>query len=88
MVHVGFDARAMVLAGAVEALVLRTIKAEPLFLGALGSMIRTSPLWKERQAPVLADAFLGIYRAVGAIALPIAIPARYYPIPALLAGLY
>lgn len=82
MVHVRFDARAMVLAGAIEALILRAIEAEPLFLGALCAMVRSALFRKEHLAAVLADALPGIDRAVRAIVLPIAIPARCYPIPA------
>jgi hypothetical protein len=78
----------MVLAGAIEALVLRAIEAERLFFGALGAMIEPSPLGKQHQAAVLADAFPGIDRAVGAIALPIAIPARRHPILALFRPTY
>ena len=84
MVHVRFGAGAVILAGAVESLVLRAIEAEPLFLGTLGAVVRCAFLRKEHQAAVLADALPGIDRAVRAIVLPIAIPARCYPIPALL----
>jgi hypothetical protein len=82
MAHVRFDAGAMVLAGAIEALILRAIKAEPLLLGAFGAVARSALLGKEHLAAVLADALPCIDRAVRAIVLPIAIPARYYPIPA------
>jgi len=88
MVHVRFDARAVVLAGAVESLVFRAIEAEPLFLGALGAVVRSTLLRKEHQATVLADALPGIDRAVRAIVLPITIPARCYPIPALFRHTY
>jgi len=88
MIHVRFDARAMVLAGAVESLVLRAIEAEPLFLGALGTVVRSALLRKEHQTAVLADALPGIDRTVRAIVLPIAIPARCYPIPALFRPTY
>jgi hypothetical protein len=82
MVHVRFDARAMVLAGAIEALILRAIEAKPLFLGALHTVVRTALLGKEHLAAVLTDALPGIDRTVRAIVLSIAIPARCYPIPA------
>jgi hypothetical protein len=72
----------MVLAGAIEALVLRAIEAEPLFLGALGPMIGSALLGKEHLAAVLSDALPCIDRAVSAIVLSIEIPARCYPIPA------
>jgi hypothetical protein len=60
VVQVGFGAGAVILARAIEALVLRAIEAEPLFLGALGAMIGSSLFGKEYLAAVLSDAFPGI----------------------------
>ena len=78
----------MIFAGAIESLVLRAIEAEPLFLGAFGAVVRSALLRKEHLAAVLADALPGIDHAVRAIVLPIAIPARCYPIPALFRHTY
>ena len=82
MVHVGFDAGAMIFPSTIEPLVLRAIQAEPLLLGAFGPMDGHAPFGEEHLAAFLAQALLGIDRSVGAIVLPIAIPARCYPIPA------
>jgi hypothetical protein len=80
LAHVLLDGGAVVLPGAEEALILRAVQSEPLFVGAV-AVAGAVLIACMDGASFLARAMSPLDRRMRAIALTVAVTARVYPIP-------
>ena len=87
MLEIGLLRSTVVLAGAVEPLVLRAVQPEPLLLGAIRMLVPVA-LRPVHAAALLAPALPAFHGSVGAKAFSVSITARKHPIPAFMAEVY